>query len=208
MTASLLSGSPFRILSWNLLRWDGASLEDVLTVIRSEEPDVVLMQEAQEPVDVLPEILGGYYDRIPLPGRPHGTACWSRLPFTRPPSFYHLPRGLVVKRTAQIIDFGSFSLANVHLSHGQILNRRQLRSLTTNMHRRAVIMGDFNLVGPVMLPGFHDVGPKEKTHRMLDRLPLRLDRCLVRGVSRLEARALPRFGSDHRPISVTLRLSP
>lgn len=38
MTASLLSGSPFRILSWNLLRWDGASLEDVLTVIRSEDP--------------------------------------------------------------------------------------------------------------------------------------------------------------------------
>jgi len=59
-----------------------------------------------------------------------------------------------------------------------------------------------------MLPGFHDVGPKEKTHRMLDRLPLRLDRCLVRGVNRLEARALPRFGSDHRPISVTLRLTP
>ncbi|MFT9297076.1 MAG: endonuclease/exonuclease/phosphatase family protein [Gluconobacter sp.] len=208
MTASLTSGSPFRVLSWNLLRWDGASLEDILTVIRAENPDVVLMQEAQEPVDVLPEILGGYYDRIPLPGRPHGTACWSRLPLTQPPSCCHQPRGQMVKRTAQILDFGNFSLANVHLSHGQILNRRQLRSLTANMHRRAVIMGDFNLVGPVLLPGFHDVGPREKTHRMLDRLPLRLDRCLVRGVNRLEAKALPRFGSDHRPISVTLRLNP
>jgi len=27
-------------------------------------------------------------------------------------------------------------------------------------------------------------------------------------VNRLEAKALPRFGSDHRPISVTLRLNP
>ena len=126
MTPLLSSGAPFKVLSWNLLRWDGASVEDVLTVIRSEDADIVLMQEAQEPVDMLPEVLGGYYARIPLPGRPHGTACWSRIPFVKPPASCTLPSGLVVRRTAQMIDFGSFSLANVHLSHGQILNRRQL----------------------------------------------------------------------------------
>jgi len=206
LTPLLSSGAPFKVLSWNLLRWDGASVEDVLTVIRSEDADIVLMQEAQEPVDMLPEVLGGYYARIPLPGRPHGTACWSRIPFVKPPASCTLPSGLVVRRTAQMIDFGSFSLANVHLSHGQILNRRQLLRISGLMRHRAVIVGDFNLVGPVMLRGFHDVGPREKTHRMLDKLPLRLDRCLVRGLTRVDTHALPRFGSDHSPISITLRL--
>ncbi|QDH16190.1 endonuclease/exonuclease/phosphatase family protein [Swingsia samuiensis] len=208
LLTSIAINRPFRIISWNLLRWDGASLEDILTVIRTENPDIILMQEALDLVDNLPSRLGGYYNRIPLPGRPHGTACWSRFPFAKPPVLCHLPRGIIVKRTAQVLDFGLFSLANVHLSHGQILNRRQLRTITKNMHYNAVIMGDFNLVGPVLLPGFQDVGPREKTHRMLDRVPLRLDRCLTRGINRLEAHALPRFGSDHRPISVSLTITP
>jgi endonuclease/exonuclease/phosphatase (EEP) superfamily protein YafD len=48
------------------------------------------------------------------------------------------------------------------------------------------------------------VGPREHTHIAGDVVPLRIDRCLVRGVACLEARALLREASDHRPIVVRL----
>ncbi|AOX17067.1 endonuclease/exonuclease/phosphatase family protein [Kozakia baliensis] len=200
-------GQHFKILSWNLLRQIGATLDEVVALAQEVKPDIFLMQEAVSELDRVPEILGGHYARIALPGRIHGTACWSRFPFARPPISCTLPSGLVVRRTAQLIDFGSFSIANVHLSHGQILNRRQLRRIAAMLRPRALVMGDFNLVGPTLLPGFHDVGPRAPTHRMVDFLPIRIDRCLVRGMTRLESHVMPSFSSDHHPISVTLRLS-
>ena len=69
---------------------------------------------------------------------------------------------------------------------------------------RAAVVGDYNLVGPALLPGFRDVGPREPTHIAGDVVPLRIDRCLVRGVRCLEASALLREASDHRPIVVRL----
>lgn len=199
-------GQTFRILSWNLLRDVGATLEEVVELAREVEPDIFLMQEAVSDFDRLPAALGGHYARIALPDRIHGTACWSRFPFARPPVSCALPSGLMVKRAAQLIDFGSFSIANVHLSHGQLLNRRQLRRIGAMLRPRALVMGDFNLVGPALLPGFRDVGPRAPTHRMADMLPIRIDRCLVRGMSRLSGEVLPNFSSDHHPIHVTLRL--
>ncbi len=65
-------------------------------------------------------------------------------------------------------------------------------------------MGDYNLIGPALLPGFRDVGPREPTHVAGDMVPLRIDRCLLRGVACLGARALMREASDHRPIVVNL----
>lgn len=199
-------GQSFTILSWNLLRAVGAPLDEVVDLARSLQPDIFLMQEAVGTFDRLPSILGGHYARIPLPDRIHGTACWSRFAFRRAPISCALPSGLVVKRTAQLIDFGSFSIANVHLSHGQILNRRQLRRIAPILRPHALVMGDFNLVGPTLLPGFRDVGPREPTHRMADILPIRLDRCLVRNMTPLRSSVLPNQSSDHHPISVTLRL--
>ena len=38
-------------------------------------------------------------------------------------------------------------------------------------------------------------------------MPLRIDRCLIRGVACLEANALLRETSDHRPIVVNLNVS-
>ena len=55
-----------------------------------------------------------------------------------------------------------------------------------------------------MVPGFQDVGHKAPTHKMVDILPIRLDRCLVKGMECVEARVLPIFTSDHRPIMVGL----
>lgn len=60
-------------------------------------------------------------------------------------------------------------------------------------------------MGPTLVPGFADVGPKAPTHRMVDLLPIRLDRCLVEGMVCSDAQVLPVFASDHRPIVVTLQ---
>ncbi len=115
-----------------------------------------------------------------------------------------LQAGAMFHRLCQVIDLGSITVANVHLSHGQILNRRQLRRIAKVLPHRAAVVGDYNLIGPALLPGFRDVGPREPTHVAGDVVPLRIDRCLIRGVACLEARALLREASDHRPIVVSL----
>jgi endonuclease/exonuclease/phosphatase family metal-dependent hydrolase len=119
-----------------------------------------------------------------------------------------LQAGAMFNRVCQIVEFGSLVVANVHLSHGQILNRRQLRRIAKVLPYRAVVVGDYNLIGPALLPGFRDVGPREPTHVAGDVVPLRVDRCLIRGVACLEAKALLREASDHRPIMVRLNVAP
>ncbi len=194
------------VLSWNLLHLAGATVDDVAAVVERWQPDIVLMQEATRAFDLLPDGLGGgHYARSPLPGRRHGVATWSRLPFVSPPVDLTLPAGTLVRRVCQVVDVGLLALANVHLSHGQWLNRRQLRLISRTLPHRAAVLGDFNLVGPTLLPGFRDVGPRDPTHRMIDVLPLRIDRCLARGLQCDEAVRLPLLRSDHHPILVKLR---
>lgn len=199
-------GTMIKIISWNLLRLVGASLGDVARLIERQTPDLLLMQEATEEIDGLPFLLGGHYHRASLPGRVHGLAAWSpaRLP-AGTPSVLRLPSGAIVQRVCQILEFEAFTVANVHLSHGQVLNRRQLRRIAGVLPHRSAILGDFNLVGPTMLPGFRDVGPREPTHIAGDMIPFRIDRCLARGLQCSSARALDRGASDHRPIIVELR---
>ncbi len=196
-----------KIVSWNLLRLTGASLDDVVRLIRREDPDLMLMQEATEAMDGLTARVGGFYRRSPLPGRIHGLAVWSPLPFPAEPAVLPLQNGAMFNRVCQIVDFGAITVANVHLSHGQILNRRQLRRIAKALPFRCAVVGDYNLIGPALLPGFRDVGPREPTHMAGDVVPLRIDRCLVRGVACLGARALLRETSDHRPIVVTLNVA-
>jgi endonuclease/exonuclease/phosphatase (EEP) superfamily protein YafD len=198
---------PFKIISWNLLRVTGASLDDVITLIRRENPDLVLMQEASEPIDRLPARLGGDYARAPLPGRIHGPAYWSPTKLPNPARVLQLPSGSLVHRVCQVLDLGSFAVANVHLSHGQLLNRRQLRCIAEVLPAHAAVLGDYNLVGPALLPGFRDVGPRHSTHMMGDILPIRIDRCLVRGLTCVQTKVLPRGVSDHRPIVVHLAVA-
>ena len=196
------------IVSWNLLRLIGATLDDVIRLIRDERPDLLLMQEATSDMDHLAERIGGHYARSPLPGRIHGVACWSPTPFLSVPQVHPLQPGTLIRRVCQIIDLGGFSVANVHLSHGQVLNRRQLRRIATFLPARGAVLGDFNLVGPALLPGFRDIGPRAPTHRMADLVPIRLDRCLARGLECVETRVLPHRPSDHHPIRVVLRKLP
>ena len=201
-----------KIVSWNLLRLIGATVEDVVMLARHEAPDLFLMQEATQRIDELPQRLGGSYFRVLQPGRIHGLACWSPAQLNAP-TVISLPAGAMFKRVAQIVDLGPFKVANVHLSHGQMLNRRQLRRVADALPAHAAVLGDYNLVGPTLLRGFRDVGPREPTHRAGDVLPLRIDRCLVRGLICTNVHALHRSNSDHRPIVVRLgtpdmRLSP
>ena len=193
-----------KIISWNLLRLVGASLDEVAALIAREAPDVLLMQEATPAIDRLPDLVGGHYLRRLQPGRVHGLAVWSRRRPVTKPEVVALPQGAMFRRIGLVVDVGDFTLANVHLSHGQVLNRRQLWRIAGALPERAAVLGDFNLVGPCLLPGFRDVGPREHTHRAAEMVPLRIDRCLVRGLDCLSARALPRASSDHRPIVVRL----
>jgi endonuclease/exonuclease/phosphatase (EEP) superfamily protein YafD len=195
-----------KLISWNLLRLTGASLDDVVRLIRREDPDLLLMQEATQEMDGLTTRVGGQYQRNLLPGRIHGLAVWSPVPLPGQPVVLPLQSGAMFDRVCQIIDLGSIAVANVHLSHGQILNRRQLRRIARFLPFRAAVLGDYNLVGPALLPGFRDVGPREPTHVAGDVVPLRIDRCLIRGVACLGARALLREASDHRPIVVNLNV--
>lgn len=195
-----------RLISWNLLHQSGAELTELAALIDAERPDILLMQEAKAPVHGLAHLAGGHVHWAPLPGRGHGLAIWTRAPLRRPPHVLTLPAGAMVRRIAQIAEIGGFTLANVHLSHGQLLNRRQMRAIERHLPLHAAIAGDTNMVGPTWLPGFHDVGPRLATHHMSRFVPLRLDRCLVRGLVCTEARVLQRGGSDHHPILLGLRL--
>jgi endonuclease/exonuclease/phosphatase family metal-dependent hydrolase len=193
-----------KIISWNLLRLIGASPDEVAALVEREAPDVLLMQEATPAIDRLPHLVGGHYMRRLQPGRVHGLAVWTRSRPVGAPEVVPLPQGAMFRRIGLVVDLGDFAVANVHLSHGQVLNRRQLRRVASVLPERAAVLGDFNLVGPCLLPGFRDVGPRAPTHRCGDVLPLRIDRCLARGLECLSTEVLGRASSDHHPIVVRL----
>jgi endonuclease/exonuclease/phosphatase family metal-dependent hydrolase len=193
-----------KIISWNLLHTGGASAAHVQAMIAAEQPDLFLMQEATARLDTLPEAVGGFYTRDALPGRLHGLACWTRQKLKNPARTLALQRGMVVRRVCQILDFDDIGIANVHLSHGQLLNRRQLRRIARILPPRAAILGDCNMVGAPLLRGFADAGPRTPTHNAARLVPLRLDRCFTRGLHCESSKVLLRGESDHRPIMVTL----
>ncbi|MBU1174595.1 MAG: endonuclease/exonuclease/phosphatase family protein [Alphaproteobacteria bacterium] len=196
-----------RLISWNLYYRRGAAAADIAALIEQHRPDLFVMQEARDGFDGLPPVVEGHFHALPWVGKRYGLAAWlpgetaristvdlpySRLPASFPP------------RQAQIVAFDGLSVANVHLSHGQFLNRRQLRTIAAAVTGPLVIVGDFNAVGHISLKGFVDIGPRGTTHYAQRLLPLRLDRCLGRGIGRAHAEILDRGPSDHRPILVDL----
>ena len=192
-----------KILSWNLLYRDGAAVTDVAQLIEQHRPDLVLLQEVTTGIDSLPGYVGGHFRKLPWKGKTYALAAWVpdgplatdalNLPFSRVP-------GKFPPRVAQVLPMRGFHIVNVHLSHGQLLNRRQLRRIAASVSGPLAIIGDFNAVGPVLLPGFRDVGPRRVTHMARRVVPFRLDRCLVRGLVCTRAQALKKGRSDHRPI--------
>ncbi len=188
-------------------------MADIGCLVERHHPDLVLLQEATELIDALPGLIGGHYVRRTMDRRNHGPAAWSPQPFvsvveTLPPATrLDLPVPVfrvVSPRIALVIRLGSLEVANVHLDHGQLANRRQLRHLLDSHKQLDMVIGDYNALGAITLPGFADVGPRRTTHRAYGLVPLRLDRCLVRGLSCTAATALDYGKSDHRPILVEL----
>jgi endonuclease/exonuclease/phosphatase family metal-dependent hydrolase len=193
-----------RILSWNVLRKVGAGPEDVAALIGRYGPDLVLLQEADRGMERLASLVGGTFARDAFPGRVHGPAIWSPGAIDRP-RLRRLPGGHT-RRHAQIVELASVTIVNVHLGHGQLTCRRQLREAAAAIAGAGAVIGDFNMIGPAGLPGFSDVGPREPTHVASDMLPVRIDRCFVKGMSCRGARTLSAGRSDHRPM--LLELSP
>ena len=200
-----------KVISWNLLRLTGAGVEDVAVLVKRHHPDLLFLQEAIEEMAGLPALVGGYFFREPLEGRIYGLAVWSPHPLLRPYAL-RLPvsqvPGRVPPRVAQIVQLGDVTFANVHLSHGQLLNRRQLMHIANTLDGPAVIVGDYNAVGPIKLASFKDVGPRQSTHSPSDIISFRLDRCMARGLRCSYARVLARGSSDHHPILLKLHTLP
>ena len=199
-----------KVVSWNLLRRVGAAAEDVAALVREQRPDLLLMQEATKEIERLPSLVGGHFYREPMPDRIHGLAAWSPhslpKPRTLPLPVSRMP-GSVPPRIAQIIRIGDITFANVHLSHGQLLNRLQLLRIARSLEGPAAVIGDYNAFGPTALHGFRDVGPRQATHIQRNVLRFRLDRCMVRGVHCSRAHVLHEGPSDHRPIVVELAVA-
>lgn len=198
-----------KVISWNLLRLTGAGVEDVAALIERHRPDLLLLQEATEELHALPARVGGTFFREPLDGRIYGLAVWSPHPLPQPYAL-RLPvsqvPGRVPPRVAQIVQFGEVAFANVHLSHGQFLNRWQLLHIASALEGPSAIVGDYNAVGPIKLAGFKDVGPRQPTHSPSNIISFRLDRCMARGLRCSHGRVLARGPSDHHPIALDLQV--
>jgi len=200
-----------KVISWNVLRLTGAAAADVAELVERHRPDLLLLQEATHDISALPSLVGGTYFQEPLEGRIYGLAMWSphalphpralRLPVSQVP-------GRVPPRLAQITTLGGIGFANVHLSHGQFLNRWQLFRIASALNGPSAIIGDYNALGPIPLPGFKDIGPRQPTHSPANILSFRLDRCMARGLRCAQRRVLARGPSDHHPISLELNAVP
>jgi endonuclease/exonuclease/phosphatase family metal-dependent hydrolase len=201
-------GPALRVLSWNLLRRVGARAEDVAALIRTHKPDLVLLQEATEDLGQLPALVGGHFCRQPMERRIYGLAAWSAEPFAASVAL-RLPAsvmpGRVPPRLAQLVKFRGIHFANVHLSHGQFLNRWQVLHIAEALEGPAAIIGDFNAVGAIPLPGFRDIGPRRRTHRAGNVVALRLDRCMGRLLACDAAQVLEKGASDHHPMLLDLK---
>src|SRR5690348_1917893 len=97
-----------KIISWNLLRLTGASLDDIVRLVQRERPEMLLMQEATPEMDGLVSRVGGHYVRTPLPGRIHGLAAWSLTPLRHAPVVLPLPSGAMFDRVCQILVLREF----------------------------------------------------------------------------------------------------
>src|SRR6478672_2471075 len=103
-----------RVISWNLLRRVGAGVEDVARLVKSQHPDLLLLQECTEDIISLPSLVGGHFFRHPMQSRIYGLAAWSPHSFLQSTEIrlpYSILPGRVPPRMAQIISFQGVTIA-------------------------------------------------------------------------------------------------
>lgn len=142
------------VLSYNIKRGGVGRVELLASVIRSQAPDLVMLQEATRP-DLVRRLaeLTGMPTAISMPGR--SVACMSRVPIER----YRYARPLfsqhafleVVPRQADVRLFG-VHLSAVHAAWTERRRVRELRSMLAALERYGadfrVVIGDFNTLAP------------------------------------------------------------
>jgi endonuclease/exonuclease/phosphatase family metal-dependent hydrolase len=148
-----------------------------------------------------------------------GLALLVRMPARRLPD---IPLGHAIAdpapRAALVVEIDvdgtPVIIATAHVSHrphGSLMQLRRLeQALWTGVDSPAVLAGDMNMWGPVVSRSFPDwrravLGPTWPAHRPHSQI----DHILVRGAVEIVSGGVGRaLGSDHRPISVELRIHP
>lgn len=142
----------FRILSYNILK-GGSGRESLLAaIISSQEPDLVVLQEAYRP-EVVKQLAAtcGFEHVASSPG--HSVACLSRLAIAE----HVWRRTRWAKRAYLEIVTAGVRVYGVHLSavHSNLTEQRRahelrmlLRSLERHQQGLHVVTGDFNTLAP------------------------------------------------------------
>lgn len=218
-----------RVITWNVLRCGQTNARTITNLIEySDTPDVIALQETNADQISHPDYDSyfaahdTYNDQrpfTPASGKPFdGSALMirkdlsSRLVAT--PQIIPLPDNRTAKnyrqRKALVAIFQEFGIATAHFCHHQIRNRFQVLTASQFLpdDRPAVILGDFNMVGPTLsLPNFQRVSPILPTFRLY---PFSLDRIHARGIEHGSSKIIrhKHFDtSDHRPVQATLLLT-
>jgi len=197
---------------------------DLLAIIASEQPDIVLVLEySPRWAGALASLERQYpYDlQVPREGA-FGIALWSRYPLVRAREF---ALGPTTALTATVsAPAGSFDLYGVHLlpplsANWSALRNKQLIELAglSGMRRAPLLLaGDFNIspYSPLFTAwltaaNLRDTqagrGPSLSWPTFLPLLGIPIDHCIVsEEFSVTNHRRLPSFGSDHYPIVVEL----
>jgi endonuclease/exonuclease/phosphatase family metal-dependent hydrolase len=198
-------------MSWNVLRQRGATPQDVAHLARKHRADIVLLQEASDEFAKLTTLMGGHWKGRRFEGGSDGLGAWSANPFGQI-EWIDLPTARGGRwyrpRLTMVLQLQTGAIANVHLSHGQRAVRRQLRIAADAVGAAGAVIGNMNMIGPSGLgwgpDRWRDAGPKAPTHTVKGILPLRLDRCLVKGWQVKATTTLDHGPSDHCPIVVDL----
>ena len=132
-----------KVISWNLWHRRGAVLAHLAALIEAEHPDLLLMQEAKPNLSELTDVVGGHFHFLELPKRVYGLGAWTPHDIPKPDCI-ELPSsrlpGRVPPRLAQLLHVRGIGFANVHLSHGQVLNGRQVRVAAGRLGGRAAMV--------------------------------------------------------------------
>jgi len=223
----------FRLMTYNVHQGfdegDVPALDAIADTIRSETPDVVVLQEVArgwmitEQHDVLTflaERTGMQYVFGPTIGDAYGNAVLSRLPITeveyleyeRQPRLRHQPRGAIFFKVNDVLVIATHL---DHIADATDVRQGQVHSILAkwNLRTPAIVAGDLNaLPGSAELrlledSGFRDLakadGADQATIPASDPKQ-RIDYVWGIGVAGTQAHTVTSTASDHRPLVVTI----